>query len=227
MSSGQKKGVYGAVEKKKPERWDMEKMERQAKERAEREKELAEEDAQRALGKQQKKKSSKPAPTEEAIATEKSERLILESAIGKTQVVQGGPSGRAPGFYCNVCDCVLKDSTAYMDHKNGKKHLKNLGVNTKAVREEVTDVVAKLEFMKRKAETPRTDRYDLDARLEEVKRQEDRDRAEKRERKKQKKNEKRGAAQEETIDDDDDNNGGMDPAMAAMMGFTGFGSSKS
>ncbi|KAG0364291.1 hypothetical protein BC939DRAFT_443481 [Gamsiella multidivaricata] len=219
MSSGQKKGAYGIVEAKKSGRWDMEEMEKRAKERAQREKELREDDELRALGKSAKKKTSKSAPTEEAIAAEKSERLILESAIGKTQVVQGGPTGRAPGFYCKVCDCVLKDSAAYMDHKNGKKHLKNLGVNTKAVREDVTDVIAKLESMKRKAEAPQKDKYDLDARLEEIKRQEDREKAEKRERKRQKKNEKKT---DETLDD-----GGMDPAMAAMMGFAGFGSSKS
>lgn len=165
------------------------------------------------------KKKAKESPTEEVIKAEKSERLILESAIGKSQVVQGGPHGRAPGFYCQLCDCVLKDSTAYMDHKNGKKHLKNLGVDRKAVREDLTDVVAKLESMKRKAEVPKKDKYDLDARLEEVKRQEDRERAEKRERKKQKKNDKKP---DEGFDD-----GGMDPAMAAMMGFSGFGSSKS
>ncbi|KAG0055597.1 zinc finger, matrin-type 2 [Gryganskiella cystojenkinii] len=217
-SSSKKKGAYGVVEKNQSGRWDMEEMERRAKERSDREKELREEDEQRMLGKSVKKRSAKAAPTEEDIAAEKSERLILESAIGKTQVVQGGPTGRAPGFYCKVCDCVLKDSTAYMDHKNGKKHLKNLGVNTKAVREDVTDVIAKLESMKRKAETPakRDQQYDLDARLEEAKRQEDREKQEKRDRKKQKKNEKR----------DDADDGGMNPAMAAMMGFSGFGSSK-
>ncbi|KAF9918344.1 zinc finger, matrin-type 2 [Lobosporangium transversale] len=165
-----------------------------------------------------KKKSSKATPTEEAIAKAKSEKLILESAIGKTQVVQAGPTGRTPGFYCEICDCTQKDSKAYMDHKNGKKHLKNLGIDRKAVRESVTDVLAKLESMKRKAEEPKKDKYDLDARLEEVKRQEDRERAEKRERKKQKKNEKKT--------DDAFADGGMDPAMAAMMGFSGFGSSK-
>ncbi|KAG0004811.1 zinc finger, matrin-type 2 [Entomortierella chlamydospora] len=218
MSSSQKKGAYGTVEKKKSGRWDMEEMERRAKERAQREKELREEDELRALGKSGKKKT-KTAPTEEAIAAERSERLVLESAVGKTQVVQGGPAGRAPGFYCKVCDCVLKDSKAYMDHRNGRNHLKNMGVDTKAVREDVSDVIAKLESMKRKAEEPKKNKYDLDARLEEVKRQEDRERAEKRERKKQKKNEKKA---DDTLDD-----GGMDPAMAALMGFSGFGSSKS
>ncbi|KAF9928061.1 zinc finger, matrin-type 2 [Linnemannia zychae] len=218
-SEDSKKGAYGTVVKKKSGRWDMEEMERRAKERAVRDKELQAEDEARALGKSVKKKPAKEALSEELIAAEKSERLILESAIGKSQVVQGGPSGRAPGFYCKLCDCVLKDSTAYMDHKNGKKHLKNLGVDRKAVREDLSDVVAKLESMKRKAEAPKKDiKYDLDARLEEVKRQEDRERAEKRERKRQKKEKKA---------EEDDGFGGMDPAMAAMMGFSGFGSSKS
>lgn len=98
-----------------------------------------------------------------------------------------------------------------MDHKNGKKHLKNMGVDTKAVREDVQDVIAKLESMKRKAENPKKEiKYDLDARLEEVKRQEDREKAEKRERKRQKKGDKK----EDSFED----GGGMDPAMAAMMG---------
>ncbi|KAF9131767.1 zinc finger, matrin-type 2 [Mortierella sp. 14UC] len=199
----------------------MEEFEKRAKERAAREKELQEEDDARALGKAVKKKSTKEAPTAEAIAIEKSQRLNLESAIGKSQVVQGGPTGRAPGFYCQLCDCVLKDSTAFMDHKNGKKHLKNLGVDRKAVREDLNDVVAKLESLKRKAEAPKKDiKYDLDARLEEARRQEEREKAEKRERKKQKKNEKKS-------DDAGFDDGGMDPAMAAMMGFAGFGSSKS
>ncbi|KAG0345163.1 serine protease [Podila humilis] len=211
MSEQKKTPSTGSGERTQSARWDMEEMERRAKDRAERDKELQEEDKLRALGKSSKKRSSSKAePTAEDIAAEKSEKLILESAIGKTQVVQGGPTGRAPGFYCKICDCTLKDSTSYMDHKNGKKHLKKMGVDMKAQREDVTDVIAKLESMKRKAEAPKVNRYDLDARLEEVQRREEEERAEKRERKKQKKNERKGG---DTVDD-----GGMDPAMAAMMG---------
>lgn len=108
-----------------------------------------------------------------------------------------------------------------MDHKNGKNHLKAMGMNTKAVREDLSDVVAKMESLKRKSEAPKKNEYDLDARLEEAKRQEEREKAEKRERKKQKKNDKKAQEDEEADD------GGMDPAMAAMMGFSGFGSTKS
>ncbi|KAF9428980.1 serine protease [Podila epigama] len=210
--SEEKKGAYGVVKKSKSSRWDMEEMERRAKERAEREKELHEEDKQRSLGKTPSKKANREAPTEEEIAAAKTERLNLESAIGKTQVVQGGPNGRAPGFYCNLCKCTLKDSTSYRDHINGKSHLTNMGVSMKAVREDVSDVIAKLESMKRKAEEPKRNRHDLDARLEESQRREEKERAEKRERKKQKKNEKKAA--------DVPADSGMDPDMAAMMGLS-------
>lgn len=34
-------------------------------------------------------------------------------------------------FYCEVCDCELKDSSSYLDHINGKRHNRNLGISLK------------------------------------------------------------------------------------------------
>lgn len=34
-------------------------------------------------------------------------------------------------FYCEICDCELKDSANYLDHINGKRHNRNKGINLK------------------------------------------------------------------------------------------------
>jgi U4/U6.U5 tri-snRNP component SNU23 len=31
------------------------------------------------------------------------------------------------GYFCRVCDCVVKDSANYLDHINGKKTSKGIG----------------------------------------------------------------------------------------------------
>jgi U4/U6.U5 tri-snRNP component SNU23 len=46
----------------------------------------------------------------------------LESRLGKTQVVTPiAPLSQQAGYYCKVCECVVKDSANYLDHINGKK----------------------------------------------------------------------------------------------------------
>ncbi|GBG59414.1 hypothetical protein CBR_g38440 [Chara braunii] len=46
----------------------------------------------------------------------------LTSRLGKTQVVtQVAPLSQQAGFYCDVCECIVKDSANYLDHINGKK----------------------------------------------------------------------------------------------------------
>ncbi len=61
--------------------------------------------------------------------------LQLDAKLGKTQIVSAhaGLSSQA-GYYCNVCDCVLKDNQSWLDHINGKYHNRALGMNMVAER---------------------------------------------------------------------------------------------
>lgn len=80
--------------------------------------------------------------------------LDLTSRLGKTQVVTNQTplnqqvtvlavwdlnmlvlrvvTGLCPlqaGYYCSVCDCILRDSQSYLDHINGKWHNRALGMS--------------------------------------------------------------------------------------------------
>ncbi len=48
-------------------------------------------------------------------------QVDLASNLKKSRV-QSASMGLSQqgGYYCEVCDCVLKDSLAYLDHINGK-----------------------------------------------------------------------------------------------------------
>ncbi|KAF6165589.1 hypothetical protein GIB67_021859 [Kingdonia uniflora] len=59
----------------------------------------------------------------------------LESRLGKTQVVTPiAPLSQQAGYYCSVCECVVKDSANYLDHINGKKHQRALGMSMRVER---------------------------------------------------------------------------------------------
>ena len=65
--------------------------------------------------------------------------------ISKTTAIED--SG---GFYCEVCECNLKDSISYLDHINGKNHQKKLGFSMKVKKSTVDDIVNR--FAQKKAE---------------------------------------------------------------------------
>ncbi|KAL0477345.1 U4/U6-U5 tri-snRNP component SNU23 [Acrasis kona] len=87
------------------------------------------------------------------------QKVELESIVGrrgiitgetsiKSAVRRGGQKGvvidKNGGFYCNTCDCVIKDSISYLDHINSRGHVNASGMNTRAVRATVEDVKNKL-----------------------------------------------------------------------------------
>ncbi|ORZ21627.1 hypothetical protein BCR42DRAFT_407954 [Absidia repens] len=148
------------------------------------------------------------------------EKVVLDSNVGKMQIVTGGTDNKSqPGFYCDLCDSVFKDSKGYIDHINGRRHQSKLGVSMKVERSSVSSVKDRLEALKRKKEEPESNReYDLQSRVEELKQQEHDEKRRRKEQKRLKKEEKQKQIQDSGGDEEDE--------MAKLMGFGSFGSSK-
>lgn len=155
-------------------------------------------------------------PVERKSLKPRDYKLDLESRLGKTVVIsKATPSSQSGGFYCDVCDCVVKDSINYLDHINGKKHQRNLGMSMKIERSTAEEVRSRWEYNLKKREEVKKE-YDVQERIKEVKEEEERIKEYRKEKRKEKKAKKRG----------DDQTMNVDEEMAKMMGFSNFSSSK-
>ncbi|KAJ3293554.1 zinc finger, matrin-type 2 [Borealophlyctis nickersoniae] len=220
MASSDKGGGYygsSAGDTDFRRKWDREEYERKARERAEEDRERDEDDERRRKGlKPRNRHRTEPAP-ERTLLQAREEQPDLEANLNKTQVVQTSSiAAKQPGYYCKVCDCTLKDSVNYLDHINGKKHQRNMGMSMKVERSTADQVRAKLESLKRKAAEPE---LDFDARVEKAKQEEREEKRAKKEKKKEKKRKK-----DKDVGADFPLH--VDPDLAATMGFGGFGSAK-
>jgi len=164
---------------------------------------------------------------ERARLTHRDQEVVLDQRLGQAQVFSAsGPRHQQPGYYCNVCECVLKDSKSYVDHINGKKHLKLLGMSTRVERVGVERVQAKLQALKERSscvsqETKGSAQGEEDWE-ERARRSEDREKEEKRLKQARKRLRKERASATESQEDACD----VDPDLAATMGFQGFNTSK-
>uniref|UniRef100_A0A0N5AKS5 Matrin-type domain-containing protein n=1 Tax=Syphacia muris TaxID=451379 RepID=A0A0N5AKS5_9BILA len=189
-------------------KWDREEYERRAQERL-----LAESEAEKA--KKKPRFSDEPKVKRELLKA-REYKVDLESKVGRTVVVnKTTPSAETGGYYCDVCDCVVKDSINFLDHINGKNHQRNMGMSMKIKRSTLEEV--KQRFALKKAEKEQKEKeYDLQQRMEEIKEEEARMADYKKQKRLEQRKRKRAANPEMQEDEE----------VAAMMGFGGFGSTK-
>ena len=62
-----------------------------------------------------------PAGSARAFLKARSAKMSLENSVGTIKVVKSDELSKVGGYFCEVCECGLKDSVAYLDHINGKK----------------------------------------------------------------------------------------------------------
>lgn len=196
----------GGVDNTFRRKWNKEEFLERARER---EKEEDEDDEDRF-------KKGKAPPVQRKPLKHRDYEVDLESRLGKTQVVTPiAPLSQQAGYYCSVCECVVKDSANYLDHINGKKHQRALGMSMRVERASLQQVQERFENLKKRKVPGSFTEQDFDERILKQQQEEEERKRQRRERKKEKKKEK--AVEEEPEVDED---------MAAMMGFGGFRSTK-
>lgn len=188
---------------------------------ADKAKEKDEEYAARAKERAEALKQGKKAPRRRTEVLPKATKLLeareepmeLDKNMNKTVIVASG----RPGFTCEMCRWTVKDSASYLDHVNGRFHLRKLGQTTKVARSTLQEVQAKIQSL-REQSAKRMDakKYDFQQRLKDLKQIEEDD-AQLRKEKKREEKERRAAFEKEQAEKD------ADPEMMAAMGFASFG----
>eukprot|EP00612_Vaucheria_litorea_P005913 CAMPEP_0171460558 /NCGR_PEP_ID=MMETSP0945-20130129/5378_1 /TAXON_ID=109269 /ORGANISM="Vaucheria litorea, Strain CCMP2940" /LENGTH=228 /DNA_ID=CAMNT_0011986769 /DNA_START=6 /DNA_END=692 /DNA_ORIENTATION=+ len=209
--------------------WDKELYEKKALERLERGDDFVDDEEQSRINSSKEEFQTAPegaaGPTgsKRAYLKARESKIDLDSKLNKTQVVTSSTTGSGQGgYWCEVCKCILKDSIAYLDHINGKKHLRTLGFSMRVEKSSADAVREKLEQLKRKMNEKsklsgtkkKSAVQEYEERLAEAAANEEKAKAEKKEEKEKAKEEAGEELDEETS------------AMAEMMGFGGFAGGK-
>lgn len=160
-----------------------------------------------------------PKPTR---AMQAHQDLDLEKDSGTIRLVENEDGhGGGPGFYCDVCKKTCKDSVGYLDHINGRMHLRRLGQTTQAERgtlQNVKDRIAYIRAERALGATP-AQRYDFDARLRQIAADQRREHEQRRRDRQEGRRRKKPRSDEDVVVQDDAD-------VMAAMGFGSFGSTR-
>uniref|UniRef100_A0A0R3RZJ0 Matrin-type domain-containing protein n=1 Tax=Elaeophora elaphi TaxID=1147741 RepID=A0A0R3RZJ0_9BILA len=188
-------------------KWDREEYERKAQERL-----LAEKDEE-VKGKRKLPRFPDEPKVKRELLKAREYKVDLESKVGRTVVInKTTPSAETGGYYCDVCDCVVKDSINFLDHINGKNHQRNMGMSMKIKRSTLDEVRQRFAFKKAQKEMQKKE-SDMHDRLDDLKEEEARMADYKKSKRLEQKKRKYPEVQ-------------VDEEIAAAMGFGGFGTTK-
>ncbi|CAK4658813.1 hypothetical protein LEN26_007667 [Aphanomyces euteiches] len=160
-----------------------------------------------------------PPGSARAFLKARTKKVELDAKVGQVAVIKPEDAMTGTGYYCEVCEVTLKDSVSYIDHVNGKKHLRRLGFSNRVEKASVESVRERLNaHVKRKWDPEITKKLDaVEAYEKKLADMESESHA-----KKQKKKEaKAAAAAPVNIFASEE-----EEAMMAAMGFGGFQSTK-
>ncbi|KAK8813363.1 hypothetical protein WA158_002955 [Blastocystis sp. Blastoise] len=196
------------VENFKRQTWDMDYYEKKAKERMAHGDDSDEETSRKFPRAPPGLKG--PPGSDRAYLKARDSKFDLEKQVGKIQIVDANAAeSKKGGFWCDVCKCLLKDSSSYLDHVNGKKHQRMLGFSMRVEKASLESVKEKFASLKRKKEEKELEKLDFNTLYEMKKKQKEEEEAKKREQRKAKrrrKHMKEEEEEEEKYDDDKDMN---------------------
>ncbi|GMI58505.1 hypothetical protein ScalyP_jg10336 [Parmales sp. scaly parma] len=101
-----------------------------------------------------------PTGSKRAFLKARTSKIDLDSKVGSTEIIMDSAppltnsdvvkkSNDGVGWFCEVCECSLKDSMTYLDHINGKKHQRALGFSMRVEQSSVESVKDKLLKLKK------------------------------------------------------------------------------
>ncbi|RKF57366.1 U4/U6.U5 small nuclear ribonucleoprotein component snu23 [Golovinomyces cichoracearum] len=232
--SEQKKTVSGANDTDFRKKYDRDEYRAKGLEREAKEKE---EGKARYEAKLAGRKYYAPLTGNETLTQARASRLDVASNVGKVLLMPvgttSGKRGRGAGFYCKECDLTFKDNLQWVEHENSVQHLRAIGQTIEVKRASLEEVHERITTIwEAHLEAQRSGAKTLSERLE-IRKEDDEKMREDRRKKRREIIEKKRV--EKQLEEKGKKEYGTDVRiegehdeedMMAMMGITGFESSK-